>query len=117
MYIYSICLLRWLYKYLKFSQLCFITSHTVYERCNYELNGRQYSVRHGETFINIEHCTRCLCQNGQPEYCKELGSCRRIRVEPTDVQGCIDFPGVTMEHGDIRKVYMVANNLQIGVIS
>ena len=35
----------------------------------------------------------------------ELGSCRRIRLEPTDLQGCIDLPGLTMEHGDIRKVY------------
>ena len=76
---------------------------TVFRECTVELGGETYSVPHGEYFIDVASCMRCLCENGEATLC-EPSTCRALSSVAT---GC-EYNGQSYSHGetfDVRHLF------------
>ncbi len=77
-------------------------THAVYERCEYEVNGVEYNVRHGDDYL-ISNCSRCQCDDGEPAFCEALGDCSAFVGGGGGPQGC-EVEGVELSHGEVFDV-------------
>lgn len=91
-------------KYPMIHVLCGIFTYVVFRRCNYQQGGRNFTVRHGETFVNRRTCMRCRCEDGQGMDCRvdPQVDCRRLNPGTTP-QDCTRGD-ITVEHGSRRRV-------------
>ena len=64
-----------------------------------ELGGETYGVPHGEYFIDVASCMRCLCVNGEATLC-EPSVCRALSSVAT---GC-EYNGQSYSHGETFDV-------------
>ncbi len=60
-----------------------------------EVVGETFTATHGEYFLDIVSCTRCLCDNGQATLC-EPSVCRALSATPTSCR----YQGLEYTHGD-----------------
>ena len=67
--------------------------------CTVDRGGQSFSVTHGDFFLNIDSCQRCLCSNGQATLC-EQAVCTALQRAP---QGC-SYQGRSYNHGDEIQV-------------
>ncbi len=67
----------------------------MFEGCSMVVAGETFTAAHGEYFLDVATCTRCLCDNGQGTLC-ELSVCRALSATPSSCQ----YDGQEYEHGD-----------------
>ena len=67
----------------------------VFQDCSVTVGGETFTVSHGDYFLDIVGCQRCLCNNGQPTLC-EPSVCQALSATPT---GC-RHEGEEYRHGD-----------------
>ena len=64
------------------------------------LRGDQtFNVDHGDFFVDVENCQRCLCNNGEATSCESSVCTALQRVPP----GCT-YRGQSYRHGDSLQV-------------
>lgn len=72
----------------------------VYESCDYERAGQSLSVPHGEYFVDIRSCRRCLCNDGDATLCEPTATCSALQVQPQECR----YRGQRLRHGDSLQV-------------
>ena len=63
--------------------------------------GQLLGVSHGEYFVDVENCRRCLCDNGEATLCEPSATCTALQVLPQDCQ----YRGQDLQHGDSLQVW------------
>ena len=86
----------------------------VYDRCELEVGDLRYSVSHGEYFLNIQSCSRCLCDDGEAVFCESAGNCDLLTGE-RGPQSC-QVEGRVIEHGETFEV-SVLRSLSVTVLT
>ena len=76
----------------------------MFRRCYYREGGRNFTVRHGESFVMRDRCVRCRCNDGMSDGCVQdpLIDCRRLN--PGDNPQDCTRGDITIEHGTRRMV-------------
>ena len=75
-------------------------SYSVFRNCRIMIDGRQFSVEHGEEAINFnmtrDVCGLCRCNNGRFEFCSRV-RCPYRRDDTDGTQSC-DVDGGMVDH-------------------
>ena len=71
--------------------------HTV--GCDVLRGGQTFDVPHGEYFVNVDDCERCLCNNGDMTMC-ESSVCVALQQSPPE---CV-YEDESYNHGELFQV-------------
>ena len=61
--------------------------------------GQAFNVPHGDFFVNVDDCERCLCNNGEATMC-EPSVCTALQRSPPTC----DYEGQSYTHGETFQV-------------
>ena len=67
------------------------------------MGGIEYSVRHGEDYLLLNNCSRCRCEDGEPEYCEQVDDCSKFTEGERGPRGC-QLNGTELAHQDTFQV-------------
>ena len=71
-----------------------------FESCTVMIGNEQYEVEHGKTALNLANCSRCLCQDGELQFCESTGNnCETLNAS----QSCT-VNNKVIQHGQRFKV-------------
>ena len=68
--------------------------------CDILRNGQIFNVPHGDFFVNVDNCERCLCNNGEATMC-EPSVCVALQRSPPE---CV-YEDESYNHGERFQVY------------
>ena len=72
---------------------------TVGNGCTVDRAGQTFDVSHGDFFVNVDDCERCLCNNGEAIMCEPSVCVALQRSPPT-----CSYEGQTYTHGESFQV-------------
>ena len=76
---------------------------SVFDGCVVEIEGETFKARHGSVILIPTNCSRCLCYNGEAQYCREAReNCSSLLVDAP--QSCLIEGMREVEHGETFKV-------------
>ena len=67
--------------------------------CTVVRAGQSFDVAHGDYFVDVDNCQRCLCNNGDATFC-EPSVCTALQQAPPM---CI-YQGSSYSHGESFNV-------------
>lgn len=84
--------------------ICLCNIIIVFRPCTDRQGGRNFTVRHGEIFVNRSTCMRCRCNDGNGEDCRRDPLVNCSRLDPGRNPRDCTRRGITVQHGSRRMV-------------